>query len=332
MNRPINNNQSSIKHVTVDAIDDTQWWWIEHKVHSSRALNVVSLHYPGWGNGHPTRARRVDGEATSRKAPGNVRAERGGLTYCLSRYSLTPFLGDDFFCRIFRFLSTIFGSIAVNCFFSFVPFRDERGAIFGGGTRQGCSACNILCHFPWGVTVPVLQRTRSGDNPPPHLPLIGDRSGMLAHANATASPVRGSICLASPDLGGGGGIYISEHLWNPPLHEPPPGDERPMMNGGPFCILVRGGLLMDRCHPCHPPDCENMKAWDWIANGSSDPNEWSHSWAMRKPINSMEKTIIDGGNSEKRPSFLERKKTCLVRMKKENNAYSYSNKWMILYI
>ena len=37
---------------------------------------------------------------------------------------------------------------------------------FSGGTRQGCSVCNIICRFLWCVTVPVLQRTRSQDNPP----------------------------------------------------------------------------------------------------------------------------------------------------------------------
>ena len=47
----------------------------------------------------------------------------------------------------------------------------------------------------------------------------------------------------------GWGVYISEHLWNTPSCETPPGDEWSMMNVGPYYILIRGGLLMDRCHP-----------------------------------------------------------------------------------
>ena len=30
--------------------------------------------------------------------------------------------------------------------------------------------------------------------------------------------------------------------------------------------------------------------------GDGYPTEWSHSWAMRKPIKTMEKTIIDGSD------------------------------------
>ena len=45
------------------------------------------------------------------------------------------------------------------------------------------------------------------------------------------------------------GVCISENLWNTPSRETPHGDERSMTNGGPFCILIRGGLLMDRYHP-----------------------------------------------------------------------------------
>ena len=47
----------------------------------------------------------------------------------------------------------------------------------------------------------------------------------------------------------GWGVYISEHLWNTPRCEPPPGDKQSMMNGGPFCIIIQGGLFMDLCHP-----------------------------------------------------------------------------------
>ena len=56
----------------------------------------------------------------------------------------------------------------------------------------------------------------------PH-PKIGDHSGMVTHVNDVASPMRGSICLASPDMGRfWGGAYISEYLWNTPPHNLPP--------------------------------------------------------------------------------------------------------------
>ena len=67
-------------------------------------------------------------------------------------------------------------------FFVFAPFWDERGVIFGGGARQGCSVCNILCRFMWGVTVPVSQHTRSRYNPPPPPPL--PYQGSLGNAHA----------------------------------------------------------------------------------------------------------------------------------------------------
>ena len=50
----------------------------------------------------------------------------------------------------------------------------------------------------------------------PHLP-IRDHLGMLAHANYTASPMRGSIYIAHPNMGGVGGVVylldlFVEHL------------------------------------------------------------------------------------------------------------------------
>ena len=78
--------------------------------------------------------------------------------------------------------------------------------------------------------------------------------------------------------------------------------------------------------PYHPQNGENTKSWECILDGNIDPNEWSHSWVIRKSISSTEKTIVDGGNSEKRPWSLERDKTRLEGMKKENNVKSNSIK------
>ena len=75
---------------------------------------------------------------------------------------------------------------------------------------------------------------------------------MRTCANAAAYTVRVSICLLSPDLGrfwGEGRIYIGAFVEHPPPCEQPSVDVQLMMNGGPFCILIQGGLLMDRCHP-----------------------------------------------------------------------------------
>ena len=86
----------------------------------------------------------MDVEATSPKAPVNVRAYggggEGGLTYRLRRSSLPGSLEEDFFFLRFSPLSAVFGSIVVGCVFVFVPFQDEHSTIFWGGTRQGCSA------------------------------------------------------------------------------------------------------------------------------------------------------------------------------------------------
>ena len=49
---------------------------------------------------------------------------------------------------------------------------------------------------------------------------------------------------------------------------------------------------------------QNTKACEFISDGSSDPNKWSHSWEMRKPIKTTEKMIIDSGDGAKRPFYL----------------------------
>ena len=97
----------------------------------------------------------------------------------------------------------------------------------------------------------MLQRTPSRGNPTTTNSKSGITQACVRASKTAASPVRESICLASPDLGGvwGGGVYISENFWDNPPYKPPPRDEKSMMNGGPFCIIIWGGLLMDRCYP-----------------------------------------------------------------------------------
>ena len=56
----------------------------------------------------------------------------------------------------------------------------------------------------------------------------------------------------------GFGVYISEHLWNISSRETPPGDELSMMNGGPYFILIQGGLLV---FCCHPSTLQMVKIW-----------------------------------------------------------------------
>ena len=115
INRPINNNKTSIKHVTAAAVGGTWWWWIEHKVRSSRALILVLLHCPGWGDGKSTRARRVDGKGNISEGPGRCpRWGVGGggvwpIVLGLSTYWFPP-------------LSAVFGSIFVSPFLFFYPY------------------------------------------------------------------------------------------------------------------------------------------------------------------------------------------------------------------
>ena len=56
---------------------------------------------------------------------------------------------------------------------------------------------------------------------------------------------------------------------------------------------------------------ENTKAREIISDGSSDPNEWSHLWEMRKPRKKTEETIVDSGAGATSPLSLERKKLSL---------------------
>ena len=107
----------------------------------------------------------------------------GVLPYCVPLGTI--------FCIRFPPLSAVLGSIVVSCFLFLSPFGITR-CNFLSGARQGCSACNILCCFLWGVTVPVSHHTCSRENPP-----IMDLLGMRERANDAASPVSRSICLAS---------------------------------------------------------------------------------------------------------------------------------------
>ena len=83
--------------------------------------------------------------------------------------------------------------------------------------------------------------------------------------------------------------------------------------------------------PCHPPNGENTKACDWIADDDSNTNNRSYSWVIRKSKQLMEKSIFDSGNGEKKPLSLEIKQTALKGWKKEDNANSNSSKWMNLH-
>ena len=132
----------------------------------------------------------------------------------------------------------------------------------------------------------------------PHPP-IRDHSGMRAHANAMAYLVRGSICLASPDPGRfwGGSINIRGFVEHYPLVAAPWG--RAIADEWQSVLNSHSGRPPHRpLPPSHPPNGENTKAWDWIPDGNSGLNEWSHLWAIRKSISLLEKTIPNSGNVE----------------------------------
>ena len=63
--------------------------------------------------------------------------------------------------------------------------------------------------------------------------------------------------------------------------------------------------------PWHSPNGKNTKAWGLIANDDSNPTNRSHSWVIRKSNVLMERSIVDGGNGEKKPLSLERNKLAL---------------------
>ena len=143
---------------------------------------------------------------------------------------------------------------------------------------------------------------------------------------------KGKDLFSITQYGGEGGrrIYIGEFVEHPPSRSSPwvrsiDDEWRSVLHSH------SGRPPYEPLSPCHPQNGENTKAWDWIADDNSDLNEWPHLWAMRKSTSLMENTIIDGGNGEKIPLYLERDKTCLERMKTENRADSSSIKWMILH-
>ena len=177
--------------------------------------------------------------------------------------------------------------------------------------------------------------------------------------NAAASPVRRNLCLASPDLGRFWSgvappvfIFPAGFLFLPLL------DIICILDIGSLDLIVPVALSCVRFYrpsmvvvvvavfvnvvnvvvlgsgrpphgplpPCHPPNVENKKAWDLISDDDSDPNDRSHFWVIRKSIILMEKSIVDGGNGEKKPFSLERRKLALKGLKKENKANSNSSK------
>ena len=249
MNRQINNNQTSIKHATAAAIDDTWWWLIEHKVRSGRSLNVVSIHHHGWGNGHPTRVRRVDGEATSWKALGNVRANGGGgvLPIALGVVTYRGPLRKIFYIRSPP-LSAVFGSIIISWFF--LSHFGIKAAQFFGAARVGDVPHVIQFVVFRGVLLFLCSSVRVQEtNPPPPPP----HQGLPEHAHVRQR--RGVSCegrymFSIPWTGAvllGVYIYIGAFVEHSPSWAAP-WDERLMMNGSPFFILIQGDLSMDRCH------------------------------------------------------------------------------------
>ena len=164
-----------------------------------------------------------------------------------------------------------------------------------------------------------------------------------------ASPLGGSICLASPDLGrfwGGSDppsclfpsgllfilildLFCLLDVFSPDLVGPIALScvhyYRPVMvvvvistvivvvfvNVIAVVVLGLGRPPYGPLTPCHPPNGENTNGWDLTADNESDQNYRSQSWVIRKSKMLMEKSIVDGGNDEKKPLSSERKKLAL---------------------
>ena len=150
------------------------------------------------------------------------------------------------------------------------------------------------CYCP-RATAYVFKRQHPNTHPP-----IGDHRGLPTRAKAAESPVRGSICLESPDLGRfWGGAYMYRSVCGtPPLAIWPLGTRNWWWMAVRFYYNLgrpSHGLLT----PCHPPNGENTNDWYLIADGNIDLNKCSHLWAISKSIGSMKNTIVNSGNIEK---------------------------------
>ena len=159
--------------------------------------------------------------------------------------------------------------------------------------------CYCLCVTPY-----VFNKKH-----PNHQHTIRDHSGMRSHQH------RGISCegkylfsiLWSGAFWGKGYIYIRAFVKHYPSRAAPWGrviDDEWRSNLDSHLRRPPHGLLT----PCHLPNGENTKGWDWIDDRNSNSNKWSHSWAIRKSIKLIEKKIVDGDNGEKRPSLTEREK------------------------
>ena len=97
----------------------------------------------------------------------------------------------------------------------------------------------------------------------------------------------------------GGNIYIPDLLLNTLSPKTASGEKWSMMNGGEFYILVRFWPPHGPLPHWHPPNGENMKAWDWISDNDSNPSNRSHLWVISKSELLMEKLIVDDDNGKK---------------------------------
>ena len=171
--------------------------------------------------------------------------------------------------------------------------------LWGGASRR-CSVCNIQSRLRWCVTVLVSQRMRSRDNTTTPYPQLG-----ITWEWACSPTLRrllwGEVSLYRPLIWGSfgvGRIYIGAFLKHPLWQDAP---WRLAINDKWWSVLHShsGRRPHGPLTPSHPPNGENMKAWDWNFNGNRYPNNRSHSWVIRKSISLMERSIVDGGNGEK---------------------------------
>ena len=103
----------------------------------------------------------------------------------------------------------------------------------------------VGCYCP-RVAAYAFKRQQNNPQPPNR-----DHSVMVARVNATASPVRGSIYLASPDMGRfWGGAYIYRSICGTlPLASLPLGKSDWWWMVVCFSFSFIFDLLVDHCHP-----------------------------------------------------------------------------------
>ena len=121
--------------------------------------------------------------------------------------------------------------------------------------------------------VTAYALTRQQNNP---LPPGGDHSGMGARPNAAASPTRGSIFLASPDMGG---VWVGAYIYRSicgtlPLERPPLG------TSDWWWMVVHFALSFEKASSWISATLPPAKWWKWEGLGLNCWRKHRSKWQV----------------------------------------------------